>query len=215
LVLSMSSQTFSALLLRLHGVRKSARGYIARCPSHDDQRASLSLRETSDGTTLLRCFAGCSAQDIVRALNLELRDLFPTSLPLPTQLKQPSRTEIDRIFKEELATARSRRVADRPWSNPRTTIADQNVARRRTNLRCGTVFPQLAEPWWSELPHANDPAWGFCVERAIFELSLQRQISAEWVKQHAPKFEGMRSAIIERAAVLLHEIGRDSACRET
>ncbi len=67
-----------ALLARLEGVRDRGRGqYLARCPSHKDRSPSLSVRETDAGTVLLRCFAGCSAQDVVQAVGLEMTDLFP------------------------------------------------------------------------------------------------------------------------------------------
>ncbi|MFJ2455602.1 virulence-associated protein E [Pseudomonas protegens] len=47
------------------------------CPAHDDKNPSLTITETSDGTVLLKCWAGCSAQEVVSAIGLELRDLFP------------------------------------------------------------------------------------------------------------------------------------------
>lgn len=49
----------------------------ARCPAHADKGPSLSIRETDDGTVLVKCFAGCSVHEIVRAVGLELSDLFP------------------------------------------------------------------------------------------------------------------------------------------
>lgn len=49
----------------------------ACCPAHDDKNPSLAITETSDGTVLLKCWAGCTAQNIVSAIGLELRDLFP------------------------------------------------------------------------------------------------------------------------------------------
>ena len=49
----------------------------ACCPAHDDKNPSLAITETSDGTVLLKCWAGCTAQQIVSAIGLELRDLFP------------------------------------------------------------------------------------------------------------------------------------------
>ena len=49
----------------------------ARCPAHDDRSPSLAITETSDGTILLKCWAGCSAADIVGAVGLQLKDLFP------------------------------------------------------------------------------------------------------------------------------------------
>jgi hypothetical protein len=49
----------------------------ARCPAHADKGPSLSIRETPEGAVLLHCFAGCSVQEIVSAMGLELHELFP------------------------------------------------------------------------------------------------------------------------------------------
>lgn len=69
----------AALLDRLDAVRQVAQGrWRARCPAHQGgNRNVLSIGETSDGTTLIRCFHGCSALEIVEAVGLELHDLFP------------------------------------------------------------------------------------------------------------------------------------------
>jgi hypothetical protein len=67
-----------ALLDRLDGLSERGSGqWIARCPAHDDRNPSLSIRETSDGTILLKCWSGCSAAEVVAAVGLELGDLFP------------------------------------------------------------------------------------------------------------------------------------------
>lgn len=66
------------LLPLLDAVRTTGPGrWIARCPAHYDKTPSLSIRETGDGTLLIRCWAGCSAADVVRATGLSLVDLFP------------------------------------------------------------------------------------------------------------------------------------------
>ena len=71
----MSADT---LLDRLDAVRPTGPGrWIARCPAHEDGRASLSIREADDDKTLVHCFAGCSVYDVVAAAGLELADLFP------------------------------------------------------------------------------------------------------------------------------------------
>jgi hypothetical protein len=68
----------STLLDRLHGVRQTGPGrYLARCPAHPDRSPSLSVRELDDGTILLKDFGGCGAADVVAAVGLQLRDLFP------------------------------------------------------------------------------------------------------------------------------------------
>lgn len=68
------------LLERLSGVRKTPRGWSARCPAHEDRSASLSVAEGHDGRTLVRCFAGCELLAVVRAVGLEVADLFPERL---------------------------------------------------------------------------------------------------------------------------------------
>ena len=65
------------LLERLDRVRKSGKGWTARCPAHADKSASLSVAEGRDGRVLVRCFAGCETLAVVHAVGLELRDLFP------------------------------------------------------------------------------------------------------------------------------------------
>ncbi len=49
---------------------------LCRCPAHDDQRASLSVGQGTDGRALLYCFAGCKTQDVVKALGLRMSELF-------------------------------------------------------------------------------------------------------------------------------------------
>jgi hypothetical protein len=66
----------SEFLSRLNSPKKTGRGWQAHCPAHDDRQASLSVREGGDGRILLKCFAGCRAQEVVAALGLSLKDLF-------------------------------------------------------------------------------------------------------------------------------------------
>ncbi len=64
------------LLSRLERVHRCGRGWIARCPAHEDKTASLSVAAGDDGRTLLHCFAGCSSADVAHAIGLQLGDLF-------------------------------------------------------------------------------------------------------------------------------------------
>lgn len=66
------------LLDRLEAVKQTAPDrWLARCPGHGDRHPSLSIRETADGTVLLKCWSGCGTDDVTAAVGLELRDLFP------------------------------------------------------------------------------------------------------------------------------------------
>lgn len=71
-------QPLDSFLNRLPGPkRKRGNQILAHCPAHKDKTASLSICETSNGTVLIKCFAGCDARAITAALGLTLRDLFP------------------------------------------------------------------------------------------------------------------------------------------
>jgi hypothetical protein len=66
------------LLNKLGKVRGSKGRWIACCPAHVDRSPSLAITETDDGRILLKCFAGCSAHQIVEAVGMDLTDLFPS-----------------------------------------------------------------------------------------------------------------------------------------
>ena len=63
------------LLERLSSVRKNGNGWMACCPAHEDHENSLSIRRT-DTSWLVKCHAGCTAEQIVGALGIGLADLF-------------------------------------------------------------------------------------------------------------------------------------------
>lgn len=75
------SSPIDRLLTRLERVKQTARGqWIARCPAHQDNAPSLSVKQCDDGTILLHDFAGCSPSDVLAAVGLTLADLFPERL---------------------------------------------------------------------------------------------------------------------------------------
>jgi hypothetical protein len=66
----------------LKGVSKSANGWEARCPAHEDKHSSLSVTHR-DGKWLLRCHADCPVDAIVSALGIEISDLFDDAMRKP------------------------------------------------------------------------------------------------------------------------------------
>lgn len=83
------------LLRQLKGVKQSGDQYAARCPAHDDQNASLSVKRGDDGRALVHCHAGCDTADVVRALGLSMSDLMePASSRGPSRPRASSRPQI-------------------------------------------------------------------------------------------------------------------------
>lgn len=73
----MASKPVQRVLDRLENVIETSSGWTALCPSHDDSMNSLSVGEGSDGRALVHCHAGCEFSDVVAAMGLRPRDLFP------------------------------------------------------------------------------------------------------------------------------------------
>lgn len=69
-----------ALLSRLSGVKGRNGNYVACCPAHEDRKPSLAVKE-QDGKILVHCFSGCSVENIVGAVGMDLTDLFPPAEP--------------------------------------------------------------------------------------------------------------------------------------
>jgi len=67
---------FDNVLDRLNVASRNGEKAMSFCPAHDDRsNPSLSLK-AEDGKLLLNCFAGCSPEDIVSEIGLQMKDLF-------------------------------------------------------------------------------------------------------------------------------------------
>jgi 5S rRNA maturation endonuclease (ribonuclease M5) len=65
-------------LARLTDVRPTGENqWSARCPAHDDEKASLSVAVSDDGKILLHCHAGCETKKALAAFGLTFADLAP------------------------------------------------------------------------------------------------------------------------------------------
>ncbi len=123
------SACLEKVLSRLDKVKQGrADRWTACCPAHDDKTPSLAITEAGDGTVLLRCWAGCTAAEIVTAIGLELRDLFPGNDQRP-QRRGPSRKAIEherqiiRVAQAQLAQGK----ALKPSDQQRLELAQQRL----------------------------------------------------------------------------------------
>ncbi len=73
--------TIQEFIALLKDVKQSGNGFMAKCPAHDDQEGSLAISEGDDGRILLNCFAGCETKNVVAAMGLGMKDLFPNNKP--------------------------------------------------------------------------------------------------------------------------------------
>jgi putative DNA primase/helicase len=80
------------VLARFPSARAVKGGYEARCPAHDDRRASLFISTGDDGRALLFCHARCPTRAVLKAIGLTFPDLFPANSERPSRpwVKTPS-----------------------------------------------------------------------------------------------------------------------------
>jgi hypothetical protein len=99
---------FNTLLEPLHAKRDGDR-YKARCPAHDDSSPSLSLIQFDSGVISVNCFAGCKADALAKALNLNCPYtegdngcliIPPGEKPKSGSREQEKRTEFARLLRE-------------------------------------------------------------------------------------------------------------------
>jgi hypothetical protein len=59
--------------------RQAGKETICRCPAHDDENPSLSVRLAEDGSLLVLCRAGCDTAAVVHAIGWQMSDLMAPS----------------------------------------------------------------------------------------------------------------------------------------
>jgi putative DNA primase/helicase len=72
----MNATPLEKVLAAIGNHNRSGESYTARCAAHEDHTPSLSVSTAEDGKVLLKCHAGCPTEAVVKALGLEMRDLF-------------------------------------------------------------------------------------------------------------------------------------------
>jgi hypothetical protein len=139
--------TASQIARQLHGV-KAGKRWSCRCPNgrmhqHGDRNRSLSVWESEDGWVCLKCFAGCSRDDMLSAMGLQVRDLALNGFTRSPEWEQRKRDE-DRLEKQEhrlgLAMMAQAVIPEerRYWS-----AVERNIAVEIRQLR-SRLFPDEA-----------------------------------------------------------------------
>lgn len=129
--------------------RKAGRHYSARCPGHEDVKASLSISRGDDGRAVLFCHAGCSVKQIREALNLSIDDLIPRE-PQPRQYVEQKPPTV--YFSASAAIAEGYRSLGKPsrvWTYHDIVGAPVGVVCRWDTPRGKEIRPvSRAEKGW-------------------------------------------------------------------
>ncbi|MDF2800381.1 MAG: phage/plasmid primase, family [Anaerocolumna sp.] len=61
-------------------VKETSEGqFLAKCPGHDDKRASLSINNQDKEKILIYCHAGCSTEKVLNSISLSVSDLYKST----------------------------------------------------------------------------------------------------------------------------------------
>jgi hypothetical protein len=90
------THTMEDVLSQLDRVRPTTRGWSARCPAHPDRTPSLSVAEGDIGV-LVKCWAGCTVDEIADAMGLRVANLFYGPLSGQRPRKRTARSATKRI----------------------------------------------------------------------------------------------------------------------
>ena len=82
--------TLDEFVSRLENAKRSGAGWIAKCPAHDDNRASLGVSQGDNGKILVKCYANCEFSAILASMQLEAKDLMGDPMTsMHTQPQEP------------------------------------------------------------------------------------------------------------------------------
>lgn len=191
------------ILAKLPDARRSGTGWSARCPAHDDRRASLSVGEDDRGAVLIHCHATCAPEAVIRAIGLEWVDLFP---PEPERRNGHAKARAGRI------------VATYDYFTADGVLSFQVARYDPKDFKQRRPHPQLVGKWeWKagnvdlpyrlpQLARAPADAWVFVCEgekdcdNVAAETGLAATTNAggakKWRAAHAEALRGRRVAIL-------------------
>ena len=166
--------TAASISAALHGHR-SGRGWMARCPAHQDRSPSLRLTDR-DGKLLVHCYAGCPQDAVIEALRG--CGLWPARERQPLTAAQRAQWVCrQRQLDHELKPARL-------WQRAAIVLAEEVLDQLKVALfdPAAATRPRIAEiAWWT-----RQLAWWRRLDRGEL-VSEYRQ----WVQYHPRLTAGM------------------------
>lgn len=111
---------------------------MAKCPCHNDNKASLSIALSDNGTILLKCHAGCRTEDILETLGLKMKDLFPEGTSGAQKPKQQTRSPVVKAYQYTDASG--------ALLYEKLRRADKSFSQRRPDGKGGFLYNRQGVP---------------------------------------------------------------------
>lgn len=182
------------ILSRLKEVKQQGKGYIARCPAHDDHNPSLSISLSGDSSKLLiKCFAGCADKDILDAVGLKMSDLFINKTDKPPDAKrktQYSYYDVDgKLLYTKFRVDRGDGTKYFYFLQPDGTKGVKGVKRVPYNL---SAVLQADKVYFVEGEKCAEAV----IKQGCVATTLDSGSNSRWLPEYAKYFEGKQVTII-------------------
>lgn len=136
------------VLARVPDAKRSGNEWVARCPAHDDRKASLNIALGDHGGAVLFCHAGCDTKAIVGAWGMKMADLMPDAAAPRHRHQIPAKPAKSRGNRDKPSASR------RTFDTAKAAVESMEQSLRATGKRTGL--------WWYRDP-AGEPVG--CVAR--------------------------------------------------
>ena len=124
--------TATELLPLLDGVRTRDSGkWLSRCPAHQDKSPSLRIAEGERGL-LLKCWAGCTLEEITGALHVSVKDLFFDTLGTDSDERRQAMEQRRQAKAKEQAVYGRKASVWMPCEKPKRSFTPRAVFRLRS-----------------------------------------------------------------------------------
>jgi len=166
-MIAATSRGIDKVLARLDRVRQVGRSrFTALCPAHEDRSPSLSVALGADRRVLVFCFAGCRAEEILRAIGLTWAALFSADGRSPRPRRAPAGESEQERTCREILEREARAAARRARWLPQWIAAD--------HVREYSKVVAIVRAYASALGETDPATWpllefGAAVEREVFQ----------------------------------------------
>jgi hypothetical protein len=184
----MTARPFEVVCARLEIISGSPPKLRAKCPGHGSRSGSLAVDEAQDGKVLLDCKKGCAPADIVRAIGLSMRDLFPSGeaqrqrdrdmLTQRRQFAQAPEATVNAAIDREIERLRERLRGELDYDRP-LRASDYNAIRKRIAKIYEIELAPLPPALWECPGMDDDPNWP-----TLYMTALEEAVRDRWHAAH-------------------------------
>ena len=149
--------------------KDGGRYYVARCPAHDDNRASLSITQSNDGKVLVKCFVGCTFESVRSALGFNRKRPVPRRQAQAVSSKHTGASPTAENRPPAQGSTAQKKAQVLP-SGPNIQRWDYHDANGKTVLVVTRSDPGKRFFQWTPAPNGKFYAGGFKGKKPLYRL---------------------------------------------